>query len=136
MPSWVGIVISATMSIIVFVYTISRNRQHDDTDLRKEIGDLQSRMVALETKISVFWRGVSFSAAQVLHSPHNPELDELIEKFQHDQIDDQELRKFKGMLGEIAKDDSNKLHQKAARDVLTLIRVRYEINPELEGSMV
>jgi hypothetical protein len=55
-------------------------------------------------------------------------LDPLIEKFQCDQIDDAELVEFKRMLREIVEDEAQTaFHRKNARDVLTLIKIRYEI---------
>jgi hypothetical protein len=45
-----------------------------ELDLRDRIEsmgrEMASRAVALETKVDVFWRTVTISAAQVLHSPH------------------------------------------------------------------
>jgi|ERR1051325_5805599 hypothetical protein len=123
--------ISMAMTLIGFIYLVTRNKKSDDKETQKCISDLQERVVRIETKIDVFWKGVGFSASQVLHSPHTPELDRLIEKFQCDQIDDVELREFKMRLREIVESDEDKLKQKAARDVLTLIKVRYEIAPEI-----
>lgn len=117
-------------------------RRDSSTDMQKKIDEcvrdglssVVARVIAIETKIEIFWRGVSFSSAQALHSPHTPALDALIEKFQRDQIDDAELVEFKGILREIAEDEGETaFKRKSALEVLTLIKIRYEIKSEAVG---
>lgn len=43
---------------------------------------LAERITVLETKVDVFWKKVAYDAASILHSPHTPELDRLLEAFQ------------------------------------------------------
>lgn len=103
--------------------------------LRDGLNALQQKVGVMEAQVQVFWRGVSFSSAQALHSPHSPVLDALIEKFQRDQIDDVELAEFKGMLHEIAEDEEETaFKRKSALEVLTLIKIRYEIKLEAVGA--
>jgi hypothetical protein len=104
------------------------SRRQTDTAKFEELG---REVALLKMQVGVFWKGVSFSASQALHSPHTPELDELIERFQQGTITDTELRKFKSMLAKIKESDEDKIRQKFASDVLTLIHIRYEITPEM-----
>jgi hypothetical protein len=104
-------------------------RKRIDECVREAVASIVARVITMETKVEIFWKGVSFSASQALHSPHRKDdLDPLIEKFQCDQIDDAELVEFKRMLREIVEDEAQTaFHRKNARDVLTLIKIRYEI---------
>ena|ERR1043165_3717300 len=94
----------------------------------QEIESIRRDVALLKLQVDVFWKGVSFNSAQTLHSPHTPELDRLIEKFQRDEITDSELYEFKRRLREVQSDASETpLRRKAAGEVLTLIKVRYEV---------
>lgn len=108
----------------------SRNREAvAELDALKGVQSAMSaELQVLKKQMEVFWRGVSFSSSQALHSPHTPALDALIEKFQAGRIDDEELARFKVMLEELAEDeDETAFRRKMARDVLTLIHIRYEV---------
>lgn len=50
----------------------------------KEISDIKSRVVSLETKIMPFWNWVDRELPKILHSPHTPEFDKLLEKYSDD----------------------------------------------------
>lgn len=104
-------------------------RRHSRSrEAHAEIEGLKGRIVAMETKIEIFWKGVSYSSAGALHSPHTPELDALIEQFQDGSIDDGGLARFKVMLEDLTEDEGEtKFRRKLARDVLTLIHIRYEV---------
>jgi hypothetical protein len=115
--SAVGVIVSA----VALQY--ARNKDHRD-----KVEEVMRRLAVLELQMQVFWKSVSFSAAQALHSPHTPELDRLIERFQQELLDDRELRKFKTMLSEIAASpDETAFRKKCANEVLTLIHIRYEV---------
>ena len=86
--------------------------------------------------MEVFWKGVSFSSAQALHSPHTKELDDLLEKFQRDEIQsEKDLEKLKLMLRDVAETDTSAMRKKYALDILTLIHVRFEIGGDLVTAM-
>lgn len=122
-------ILGGMLAIINFAYMISRNLRGDEAKRIKEYEQLNARVGLLETKIEIFWKGVSYSSAQVLHSPHTPELDTLIEKFQRDDINDTELARFKLLLHEVQADaNETTMRRKAASEVLTLIKVRYEVS--------
>lgn len=104
--------------------------------LPESFGSLNAELQVLKKQMEVFWRGVSFSAAQALHSPHTPELDTLLEKFQHDALqDEKELHRLKEMLREIANGDPDPFRRKLAQDTLTLIHVRFDIGGELMDAL-
>lgn len=93
---------------------------------------MEADLLVLKKQVEIFWKGVSFSSAQALHSPHSPELDILIEKFQRGQIDDEELGEFKAMLRHIETDDTETaFRRKAASEVLILIKIQYEVKTEV-----
>jgi len=41
---------------------------------------VEVRLVAIETKVALYWSTIERNAAQLLHSPHRPELDRLLDK--------------------------------------------------------
>lgn len=100
--------------------------------LPKAVADITADLHVLQKQVEVFWKGVSFSSAQALHSPHTKELDGLLEKFQREEIENErELHRLKELLQGITKDDPDPVRQKFALDILTLIHVRFEIGGDL-----
>lgn len=100
------------------------------------VNEVRAELQVLKKQVEVFWRGVSFSSAQALHSPHTPELDMLLEKFQRDEIQsEKDLEKLKMMLREVAETDTSPMRRKYALDILTLIHVRFEIGGDLVSAM-
>ena len=122
------------------VYQRRKDQQGDWKHELKELADkldtVSNRLLVLETKSDIFFKGVSFSSAQALHSPHTKELDELLEKFQRDEIQsEKDLEKLKSMLQDVAQNDPSQLRKKFALDILTLIHVRFEIGGDLITSL-
>jgi hypothetical protein len=104
--------------------------------LPEVVSEIRADLQVLKKQVEVFWKGVSFSSAQALHSPHTRELDELLEKFQRDEIQSElELAKLKSMLQEVAQTDASPMRKKYALDILTLIHVRFEIGGDLVTAM-
>jgi len=104
--------------------------------LPEVVSEMRAELQVLKKQVEVFWKGVSFSSAAALHSPHTKELDDLLEKFQRDEIQsEKDLQKLKSMLQEVAKDDPNPMRKKFALDILTLIHVRFEIGGDLVTAM-
>jgi len=68
------------------------------TDRLSTVAD---RTGVLETKIDVFWKNVAYDAARILHSPHTPELDNLLERYQAQIITSNEKAALADMLREI-----------------------------------
>lgn len=136
---YIGLVALA-LSLLNTIYQRKRDQQGDLKEELKEIADklegAASRLLVLETKSDIFFRGVSFSSAQALHSPHTRELDDLLEKFQRDEIQsEKDLEKLKVMLREVAEHDTSPIRKKYALDILTLIHVRFEIGGDLVTMM-
>ena len=44
------------------------------------IAKLKERLVRIETKVDVFWKAVEGRLVDMLHSPHSPEVDVLLDK--------------------------------------------------------
>lgn len=125
--------------IIVILNAAYQRRKDTQGDLKEKFKELSdrveialTRLTVIETKAEIYFRGMSVSAAAQLHSPHTPELDRLLEKFQHEEIrNEKELYRLKELLKEIADDDSDPLRRKLASDTLLLIHVRFEIGGDL-----
>jgi len=103
--------------------------------LPQMVTEIAADLAVAKKQLEVFWRGVSFSSAQALHSPHTKELDVLLEKFQRDEIQsEKDLFKLKEMLKDVAENDPEPMRKKFALDILTLIHVRFEIGGDLVES--
>lgn len=143
---YVGLVALA-LSIANALYQRKKDQQSDWTTkisdavapfkgLPDAVNEIRAELQVLKKQVEVFWKGVSFSSAQALHSPHTKELDELLEKFQRDEIQsEKDLEKLKEMLKDVAEHDVNPMRQKFALDILTLIHVRFEIGGDLVTEM-
>jgi hypothetical protein len=59
---------------------------------------LKIQMTALQTTQDTLIKFLGNKAAFLLHSPHTPELDALIDKFRRDHITDTEMQEFINML--------------------------------------
>lgn len=121
-------ILSLVLSGISVMVTLANFFRSPVKEQRDKVEDALRRLTVLETKIDVFWKSVSFSSAQALHSPHTPQFDRLIELFQQERLDDQQLVEFKRMLREVV-DDPNEtsFRKKSALEVLALIHIRFEV---------
>lgn len=129
------------VTLVQLLYSRRRDSQGDWKDALKELAakveQASNRLIVVETQVAIFFKGISFSSAQALHSPHTPELDTLLEKFQHDQLKDEtEIHQLKTLLWDvIKKPDETEFRKKLAQDVLTLIEVRLEIGSKLMDAL-
>ena len=128
------------LSVVNSVYQRRKDQQgdwkHELKDLADKLEGVSNRLLVLKTKAEIFFKGASVSSAQALHSPHTKELDELLEKFQRDEIQsEKDLEKLKSMLRDVADHDSSPTRRKYALDILTLIHVRFEIGGDLVTAM-
>lgn len=91
---------------------------------------VMARLTAVETKVEIFWKNVSFDAAHILHSPDpaHRRMDELIEKFIDEKIDREELAEFVDRLRK-KRDDTElvKGERLAAAMLLRAVEQRYEL---------
>jgi hypothetical protein len=143
---YVGL-IALVLSLVNAAYQRRKDQQGDwskriDEAVKPYLGlpdsvfALGAELKVLQKQMEVFWRGVSFSSAAALHSPHTPELDALLEAFQRDELkDEQDLKRLKAILIHICKTDDDPFRRKLATDILTLIRVRFEIGGNLLASL-
>ncbi len=69
------------------------------SDMEKRIflvvSALDKRVQAVETKMELFWGAMGAQAAAMLHSPHSPELDDLLEKVMNHTITPVEARELR-----------------------------------------
>lgn len=64
-----GNLISYILTLVVFAYTVYRNRSQDFEKFEHRLDALEKSTVVIETKLQVFWTNVKFDAASILHSP-------------------------------------------------------------------
>lgn len=133
-------VLALLLSVVNSLYQRRKDQQGDWKQEIKELSDklekVSSRLLVLETKSDIFFKRLGVSTAEALHSPHTKELDELLEKFQRDEIQsEKDLEKLKMMLREVADTDASPMRRKYALDILTLIHVRFEIGGDLVSAM-
>lgn len=91
----------------------------------------RERIVALETKIEIFWKNVAFDNAKILHTPHpkNARRDELLEKFVEEKFTKNELKELVIILQKIIVDNFNEFGERtAASQLFRTIAMLYEIN--------
>lgn len=129
------------LAVVNALYSRRRDAQADLEKRLKEVTDdlkeTSKRLIILETQSAIFFKGLSVSTAQALHSPHTPELDKLLEAFQNDTLkDENDVRRLKQLLKELLNNEKESaFRKKLANDVLTLVKVRYEIGGELLHSL-
>jgi hypothetical protein len=96
-------------------------------ELQKKEDSISNRITALETKIEIFWRALSEKAASVLHSPHTPKLDMLLERYNNSLLTNEELKELITMLNEIERSEEDKATKLAAVILLLTIKMRYHL---------
>ncbi len=136
---WLPYLISAGALLLAVINTLYSRRRDAQGDwkarfkeLTEKLETMVNRLTILETKAEIYFRGMSVFAAQDLHSPHTPELDRLLEKFQRDEIqNEKELYELKRLLRDIADHDPDLERRKLADKTLLLIHVRFEIGGDL-----
>lgn len=90
---------------------------------------VSQNVLVLQKQVEIFWKGVAYSSSQSLHSPHTPELDRLIEKFQREDMSDYDVEQFRHMLHVILKSpDEPRGAKKAARETLLALYLEYELS--------
>jgi hypothetical protein len=96
-----------------FVYAMLRARGADVTAIAV-------RLAQLETKVDVFWRGVSFDAAAVLHSPHPrfARRDELLERFTAQELTVAEADELRQMMQAVVANHDTESGQRIAASIV------------------
>lgn len=110
------------LSTASLIYTISRNRGIDASSTER-------RLSALETKVDLWWRGLSVDAARILHSPDPAKAhqDRLLERFMDGTISGDEAVELVGILQDIIDHhDTPSGSRLAASLVLQAIASHYE----------
>lgn len=78
----------------------------------------ERRFTALETKMEVFWKCIEHNAPAMLHSPHTPVIDRLLEKYQAGTIVTKERQTLKDLLEQGLKDGTYNGDRKALACIL------------------
>lgn len=88
---------------------------------------LRERLIVVETKLNLFFKDVSLTKADFLHSPHTPELDLLLEKVQSgEKMKQNEVLSLIEMLKQILKSSSETESRKSAAGMLmATVRAQY-----------
>lgn len=85
-------------SVYAILYTRKRNQAQDLTKIFEgidgrfekitfKVDDLTGRVQQVEVKISPFWQAMERMAIEKLHHPDTPDIDELLDKYKHDWVD-------------------------------------------------
>lgn len=121
LPSLLVSVLAACIAALTLAYTVHRAGRTDTSDLA-------DRLARLETKVEVFWRQVSFTAAQALHSPHpeHARRDWLLEGYMAGKLAPEEMGELVRELERVqAKHDASTAEVLAAGILLHSIQQRY-----------
>lgn len=99
--------------------------------LSRSIAALADRMSRIETKVEIFWKVLGDKASLLLHSPHTPGLDELLEKYQREELSSRELDQLAEQLRAIeigaSPDHPDKADHLAAGMLLLAMQQRYHL---------
>ena len=114
---------------------VIKSRLQGQSETERRFWQLCSDVDVLKQQMMLFWKDLSIQSAKVLHSPHTPKLDHLIERFQEDRLTKDELITFVKMLQELHdnKDESTS-RRKVAGDLLTAIRVLFIMGTRFLGT--
>lgn len=133
----------AVIVAIISIYFSQRNFSKTvQENMKRHSEEVSNRIVALEVKIDVFWRGVAFDQAKILHQPHPKwaRRDALLEKLLSQEITNEELVELREMLqdavGEVH-DVGNEGQRVAASILLRIIEANLpdpNSNPLLSGT--
>lgn len=145
-----GFLISFAAFVIVLINTRHGRRRESATDWQKQINDaikpfekipeivaeIRAEQLVHKKQLEIFWRGVKYGSSEALISPHTPELDELLRRFQSDELrTDDERRRLRHLLRQLRDDQGETIfRRKMANDVLTLIKIE-EIGCQLRSSL-
>ncbi len=106
-------------------------------DLREEVRDkfdsrmdeVEKSLTSIETKIEPFWNLVRTDIAGLLHKPTHEEMDNLIEKFQRNELNNEEAIKLFKLLWE--ENNGNVDRHIATLLVTTMLKSEYDIPEEV-----
>jgi len=138
MPPWIPGSIIGICSLLLTIAIFQSNRKQAReqvqvgtfTALVDKVNRLEVRQAENDVKMAIFWKGVSFDAAKILHQPHPDAhvMDSLIDKYLAEQLSGEDLKSLIHLL-EVTRDkadlpDGRRL---AASQMLRAIHQRYEL---------
>ncbi len=91
------------------------------------------RITRLETQIEIFWKGVSFDAATILHKPHRDfqRRDELLDKYIDGTINNAEHNELCEMLKDII-NNGEQTEKQSASILWNVMKAKHNIVKEVE----
>lgn len=111
--------ISLVLGIIAVAFTAlnylrKEYKSNDFVELRDDVRELQ-------VKIGLYWRMIEDQTSKMLHSPHRPELDKLLEKNQKDGLTRDEATQLVDLLQKLI--DTEELNPDERSSALMLMAV-------------
>lgn len=100
-------------------------RSYTSTDLAA----IKDRLVKLETKVDLYWGAVERQMSQMLHSPHRPRLDKLLDKnARNERLSDEEAEQLIDLLGKLIESKELSGNEEAgARMLIAVTIAKYEL---------
>ena len=77
---------------------LAKCKAADELSLERRFSRIESQVGSIETKVGLFWATVTPALAALLHSPHTPEADILIEKLSGNTINNEEIAELNSLL--------------------------------------
>lgn len=123
---WIGGVCMGLIGgllLILWKVVDARHKDHGD-----KIDTLIKSNATIEAKIELWWKSLGSKAAKILHSPHTPELDGLLEKVQAEQLSASELSRLTLLLEEMENDKTEELpRRELAAHLLVTLCAKYSL---------
>lgn len=120
-----GVVMGIIGGLLIILWKIvdARHTDHDN-----KIDCLIKSNATIEAKIELWWKSLGAKAAKILHSPHTPELDSLLEKVQTEQLSTSELSRLTMLLEEMENDKTEPLaRRELAAHLLVTLCAKYSL---------
>lgn len=108
--------------IIALVGVIWKSLDRQIERLGTKGDKLATDVARLQTQTELFWNAMGSKAASILHSPHTPELDILLERWNDHTLTLADAGKLISMLKSI--EDSNESHGTKLAAVMLLLAIR------------
>jgi hypothetical protein len=102
-------ILGIVVSVMSLFYMVIRNKFKDVIEVRSEMDNIKERLTCLEIKVTPFWNWIDKNLPNILHSPHTPEFDELLEKYRDDKenMSIDQLKRLMEILNELIHNKPN-----------------------------
>jgi hypothetical protein len=96
--TFILVVVGWTIEHFIFINGIKKDMASEFTSIRQDCSVINGRLIKLETQMDLWWNAIQDAVVKILHSPHSPELDSLLEKLEMCSLSDVELRELRNYL--------------------------------------